>query len=250
MTYLKDANWKSAIGSGLKLFIFPGLLILMLSLEGTASGAETTLAQDSMELFPELRGKLLSSGQQASFGKAAGSKRFIIRIKQVKNLSGNNPFNTRQPLLNYNGQEVLTVGDLVGLIKGSQNALVGVSLSDCQCSGIMHRITADPIWGANFDIDPETLECRTPPPGIVGQGNFSITYAPNDSSNTAYFVGSPPPNVGDWVIEGGGTMGSYTAGNTVSFTAVSNTGKKLKVTFKVSTGDPAALQVLSLTPLN
>lgn len=250
MIYLKKVNRQ--IGGRAYLMQFMLLILLMLTVffQGSASGGETTLAKDSMELFPQLRGTLLSEGQQTSFGKAAGSKRFIIRIKQVRNLSGNNPFNVRQPLLNYDGKEVLTVSDLVGLIQGSQNVLAGASLSDCQCSGAMHRITADPIWGGNFDINPATLECRTPPPGIVGQGNFSITYAPGDPANTAYFVGSPPPNMGDWTLPGGGTMGLYTAGNVVTFTAVSSSGKKLKVTFKVRPGNPAILQVLSLAPLN
>ncbi len=237
------------------------LLVGAFVLSGRSNAGEVSVAHDEMVLFPKLAtgiqgggsGVLNETGVDA-LNKVVGHKRIIVRIKSVTNISGHNPMNTDAPLLNFNGVAVTTVAELVALAEGREtvvdDAIAGASLTRCVRTTAMHTIIAPPgaIYGANFDIDPATLECRTAPPGIAGQGNFSITDAPGDPANTAYFVGSPPPNTGDWTLSGGATGGNYSAGSTVTFEAVSNAGKRLQVSFRVTTGSPSTIQILSLTP--
>ncbi len=229
---------------------------LALSLPSSALAGELKLAEDTMELIPAIsQGQSVNAAEQNEISSLLGGDANItIRLRQVNNITGNNPFNPIKPLLNYNGVEVNSVADLVTLMTnsnagGGNAATSAAALADCVKTVTMHTVLAppNPIYGANFDIDPATLKCNTPPPGIAGQGNFSITEAPGDATNTAYYAGSAPPNAGDWVLDGAGSQ--YVAGSQVTFTATSNQGKRIQVTFNVTQGSPSTIQILSITAL-
>ena len=212
---------------------------------------EAPLARDEVELFPDLRGELLGEDQQDRFGQALGDSRLIVRIRQVTNVSGNNPFNTRQPLLNFNGVEVNDLAALIAIVKG--NAAAGGTsplLADCIRTVAMNVVVANIIWSGNFDLNPTTLACTLRPPGVPGSGSFSIVVdSPSTPINTTHCVGGIPGAA--WARDpAGATCVAYALGATVTFGAVSTAGKKISVQFQVTAGNPPTLRVIAITPLN
>lgn len=196
-------------------------------------------------------------GQALEFTGKDG-KRYRVVIKDIRPISGNNPLNPRQPVRNFNGTEVETNTQLVQLVEnGSTGAGTGAgagggnTLANCVRTVSMNTVLAppNPIFGANFEIDPATLKCLTPPPGVLGAGNFSITEATGDAANTAIFIGSSGAGAGDWVLDGGGTVQLYTTNSVVTVIARSNTARRLQIQFRVTPGSPATLQIISLTEL-
>lgn len=212
---------------------------------------EAPLARDEVELFPELRGELLKEDQQDRFGQAVGDSRFIVRIRQVINLSGNNPFHTRQPLLNFNGAEVGDLAALIAIVKGN-TAGGGTSplLADCIRTVPMNVIFPNTIWSGNFDLNPTTLACTLRPPGVPGSGAFSIVAdSPSTPANTTHCVGGIPGAA--WARDPAGAVCiPYALGSIVNFGAVSTAGRKITVQFQVTAGNPPTLRVIAITPLN
>jgi len=205
---------------------------------------------------------------EASLRRKAVKKRrrYIkkVELMRVTPKWGNNPLNTQDPVRNtfQNGQVLYRAVDEQETTPtpGPSPAPGGCTGSDlCNCikNVQMHVVVPGPpttIWGANFDIDPCTLKCLTPPPGVAGQGDFSVTYAPGDAANTMYCAGSAADPNSEWKLQAGGFCNTYVhvPGQAVEFIAVSNKGRLLKVRFHVSTpvGSPPIFMLLSLTPLN
>lgn len=76
----------------------------------TALPQQVILDRDIRPLFPGFPAAVPREGLPV------GAMTF--RIRDVRNISGNNPFHQRQPLLNFNGRVVSTVAELVALIRG------------------------------------------------------------------------------------------------------------------------------------
>lgn len=208
---------------------------------------EAPLARDEVELFPDLRGELLKEDQQDRFGQALGESRFIVRIRQVVNLSGNNPFHTRQPLLNFNGVEVGDLAALIAIVKGGTSSL----LADCIRTVPMNATNPNVSWIATFHLNPVTLACTLPPPGVwkATQGAFfiGVDLSPLTAGST-YCIGVTAPG---WARDpAGARCVVYALGATVTFGAVSTAGKKITVQFQVTAGNPPTLRVIAITPLN
>lgn len=174
-----------------------------------------------------------------------------ISIKTVTNLSGHNPLHTSQPVLNFGGQTVASVADLVTAARTGR--VSSGSSSGCVRTVTMRTTVAGPpaIYSGNFNLSSTTLQCTTVPPGLGGAAEvFSITDAPGDAANTAYYVGSNPGPTSGWNY----ATATYVAGNQVSFTATSTSGRQARITFKVTQNNggnsPSTLQVISIEALN
>lgn len=217
---------------------------------------EAPLARDEVELFPDLRGDLLKEDQQDRFGQAVGDSRFIVRIRQVTNLSGNNPFHTRQPVLNFNGAEVSDLAALVAIVKGNAGGGGGGTsplLADCIRTVPMNVVVPNTIWSGNFDLNPNTLACTLRPPGVPGSGAFSIVVdlqpPPLGPSGTTHCVGGIPGAA--WARDPAGAVCvPYALGSIVNFGAVSTAGRKITVQFQATAGNPPTLRIIAITPLN
>lgn len=211
---------------------------------------EAPLARDEVELFPDLRGELLKEDQQDRFGQALGESRFIVRIQRVTNLSGNNPFHTRQPLLNFNGAEVNDLAALVAVAKGNPPGGTSPLLADCIRTVPMNVIVPNAVWSGNFDLNPTTLACTLRPPGVPGQGAFSIVVdSPSTPMNTTHCVGGDPG--AQWAHDPAGAVCvPYALGSIVNFGAMSTAGRKITVQFQATAGNPPTLRIIAITPLN
>jgi hypothetical protein len=193
-------------------------------------------------------------------------KHYRIRILEVRPLSGNNPLDPVEPLLNYDGQRVQTIDDLVQVISSGRSG-GGSSFEGCIGSAPMHVVAgpggANPprstlIYGANFNIDAQTLACTDPPPGTPGQGNFSITWRTvGVAPLIEYFSGSPPPgNPQDWQWDDAGILKNFgisgPANQVRTLIAVSISGARLEMVLRVDDAGIGApvLNVVSLRKLN
>jgi len=84
---------------------------------GTAY-AEETLDSDQKILFPGLSNAREAAGLPPQL-QPTGERQ--IKILEIENVSGNDPFNEEQPLLNFNGQVVGSVPELLATIEGNNN---------------------------------------------------------------------------------------------------------------------------------
>ena len=209
---------------------------------------EVPLARDEIELFPELSGTtLLEEPSQERFGKALGEDRFIVRIKQVTNISGNNPWDTLEPLLNFNGVRVTNLAALMALVRGT--GATSPLLAGCLRTVPMNVIIANMIWSGNFDMNPSTLACIMQPPGSPSTGSFSIVVDnPTTPANTTYCIGGIPGT--NWNPLAGPVCVPYALGTVVTFQALSTAGRLVQVQFRATAGNPPTLQVIAITPLN
>ena len=210
---------------------------------------EAVLARDSIELFPQLRGSLVAEPQQEQFGQAVGQGRFIVRIRQVTNVSGNDPWHITQPVLNFNGVEVSDLATLIALANGGGGGGADGDPSDCVRGSTMLDIVPNTIWASDFDLNPNTLDCTMPPPGTIGDGSFSIVMDnPSTPGNTTYCIGGIPGTA--WNPVAGPVCVAYTPGATVSFQAQSTSGRRIEIQFRATAGSPPYAEILAITPLN
>lgn len=230
------------IGSLAQRILTVGSLAILVftALPSIAQEHDVPLARDRMELFPGLgAGSVLDGGFADEVQAGLGKRRYIIRIKSVRVASGNNPFNQRQPLLNYNGQEVSSIGQLADLINnGSSSALSTAKLDDCVRSVSMRDLGGG-FYQANLAIDSSTLECTVPPPGTGAAGeNFSFIFDRGNPANNDY---STDP---DWNNAFAGYV--VNVQKTVIFT--SDQGKRIEMVFTI-TDVGAGSPTLSITSL-
>lgn len=196
-----------------------------------------------------------------------GGKKYRIRILEVRPLTGNNPLDPVEPLLNYDGRRVNSIVELVQLVDTGLGG--GGNFSPCARSTPMHIVfspggpapaRSSIIYGANWNLDAQTLECTSAPPGVQGQGNFSVTWLTpmgGGAPTIDYFCGSPPPgDPQDWQFDDGGVLknsGVNSPANVVkTLIAVSKSGARLEIQVRVD--DPGVgapvLNVLSIRRLN
>jgi hypothetical protein len=174
-------------------------------------------------------------------------KSYRIRILEIRHLSGNNPLDPVEPLLNYNGQRVQTGTELVNVIaNGGGSGSAGSAFAACVRSPPMYVVAAlqgpngprtSFVYGGNMNIDAQTLQCTDPPPGTLGQGSFSFTWLQRGGGLLMdYFAGSPPPNMNDWQWEVNGVLSGagYSVPNqTLTLIAVSLFGPRLEMLVRV-----------------
>ncbi len=213
----------------------------------------------SKDKLKKIENAFLQRGKgRAGFQKKRYRRKLKVELVRVIPKRGNNPLNSTDPIRNtyQNGQVLSRAVDEqeCGVSQLSEPTSPQGNPSGCVKNASMQVVATPPpltVWGANFDIDPDSLNCRTPPPGVVGQGNFSITYAMGDPANTMYCAGSAANPNSEWKLQQGGHCKGYPPNQVVQFIAISNSGRLLQVTFKVDTsGAPPVLQVISLTALN
>lgn len=185
---------------------------------------ESVLAQDEMELFPTLgtAGSLEQELQKRFDNTTDGT--VIVRVRQVTNLSGNNPLHTRQPLLNYNGLEVSDLSALLNAIRGNKPATA---------PGTTPAIAASAISGC---VVPLMLN---------GTQNGDATNNSTTSTKGAYVALDP----GTLVCTSGGGASSYLSNVLlhVDFKFDSINGSKTEVLTPASSGW-SILNVVSSTP--
>ncbi len=234
--------------------LFVGLLIM--AWEPALCGEISSFATDS-KIIP------LIVPLTKRYGHGLYGTRYKMRITKVEIIrvipkSRNNPLNPTDPIHNTTlpgGQVVYKAPDELQSSRRARTATGSSSsnLQPCVKNASMNVVVpagggAPAIYDGNFDIDPSSLSCRMPPPGVVGRGNFSITYSQGDPNNTQYCLGT---NEWDFSTPGPAGCRNYNPGLPVSFVAKSNTGKLLRVVFMVDLSkSPPLLQILSLTPLN
>jgi len=240
-----------------------GLLLGALAAVAPAEDGEerpgTVVAKDEKRLFPGVSGarSVRLEGPVLGPEVPVQARRIIVRVRDVQPQEGNNPFDPRQPVLNFDGIVVDSVEDLVVLIRAAAGGGQGPGrdgASDCERSSVRMAVILPDLFSGNFDLDPETAACRTPPPGISGMGNFSIT-VDREGPLATISVGSPPPDLGDWILEGGDTTLEFDPGKRVRFVAVSRAGRRVGIELIVpamgALGDPPpTFSVLSITVLN
>ncbi|MGB0927505.1 MAG: hypothetical protein ACPGVA_09850 [Pikeienuella sp.] len=132
-----------------------------------ASHANEPLDADQQSLFPGLESARSALGLPAEL-QGTGERTF--KILEIQNISGNDPFNEQQPLLNFNGQVVGSVADLLALIQGQQNINVGGGNGDVcnpatQTSGVFTAFVNnfnffEDIGDGSIDFDALTGVCQ------------------------------------------------------------------------------------------
>lgn len=131
---------------------------------GPAAAQEVIIGTDVAPLFPGLRGLLGT----APPGLPPGAT--TVRIRDVRNIRGNNPFQQRQPLLNWNGQVVGSVAELLALVQGRRIAAGGFTCSPS---------TATDGSAVIFHIGPATGVCSVSTSGASPPGQTEGFFVAN-----------------------------------------------------------------------
>lgn len=172
-----------------------GLLVaagLALALD---SQANETLDSDQRELFPGLGGTDPTTGLPRGL-VGTGDREFLVL--EVENIAGNDPFDEQQPFLNFNGERLGSVQELLAAIAGIDNIDDGDDdggdVGDNVCDPALVTSTPFPVpngFGgfndfafASIDIDPVTGECRSL---NNSNGNFLLFSYPGFDQNNSIF---------------------------------------------------------------
>lgn len=115
-----------------------------------ASHANEPLDADQQSLFPGLENARTALGLPAEL-EGTGERTF--KVLEIQNIRGNDPFNEQQPLLNFNGQIVASVADLLALIQGQQNIGGGGDGNVCDPNVQTSGVFVANIFNFNFFED-------------------------------------------------------------------------------------------------
>jgi hypothetical protein len=179
----------------------------------TASGQEVILDSDRAALFPGLRERMAPPRPGVPPGTV------VFRVREVFNLQGNNPFHRTEPLLNYNGQVVKSVSELLALVRGGTTTGGGDSgigrPFTCSPSSVS-ATTAD--FRLGFDMNALGNQCSV---AITGGAGFIPRYY---VSNLYLGTGAPAGTVfiGTYPIEA--SSGTQLVGVPAAFTAFVHPG--------------------------
>lgn len=188
---------------------------------------------------------------------------YTIRILEIRPVTGNNPLDPVEPLLNFNGQRVQTVTELVQVIQSGGSGGSG-TLTACVRSTPMHVVyTPGPaaarssiIFGANMNLDPQSLDCTSPPPGVASQGNFSFTLQTMFSGAVIECYAGSNSSATDWRFDDAGTLKNFgimrPANQNFTLIAVSSSGARIEMVIRVDdsgVGTPV-FNMVSLRRLN
>lgn len=162
-------------GFGRKNILLAVLMLFMAAATTTFSApalADETLDSDQKVLFPGLSNAREAAGLPKQL-QPTGKRQ--IKILEIENVSGNDPFNEEQPVLNFNGQVVGSVPELLATIQGNNNnnnnnngnnngnnnnqAPCGVlSITSGVFSQRLNNVNND-IAQASIDLNANTLRC-------------------------------------------------------------------------------------------
>ncbi|MEM7504317.1 MAG: hypothetical protein AAF417_19915 [Pseudomonadota bacterium] len=144
---------------------------------------EIILDSDTDFVFPQdLRDRLPEPASQREADTVLGSRpeeNLVIKIRDIRNVSGNNFLNQEQPVLNFNGRVLTSVDDLVLALQGSDANDDDNSTGLSACVGSINFGTSATSPAdfrfAGIQIDPNTLSCAL---RNDGKGNALIFQNP------------------------------------------------------------------------
>jgi hypothetical protein len=212
-----------------------GILLVFFAATGTHGQWSREVVLDTAT------GEIPIVGPKPDPRKTSFGKRVIVsvKLKRVEPRSGNNPFNTKQPVNNDDGEDF---NDLTETIdnKTGRNILTDqdrlTNLGKCLGRTEMKHVAPEP---ANYrfgsiDIDPETLLCATSEDNL---GNALIIRSPYPEGlacgvakpgSTEWSIIDPPVN------DKSGTGVELTSGQEITITVQSKTtGRKVSIKLKL-----------------
>lgn len=141
------------------LVLFLLLVIMHLASPGGmvfAQPDEIVRDSDMMPLFPDLEaGK--GDGEKKKSGRTEWET-VDIKLFRVTLVSGNNPFHTREPVRNFDGETFPTISDVKRRARGQTTAYVG---GGCNPSTATARVTArNASQGIYYTMDTATGSCK------------------------------------------------------------------------------------------
>lgn len=146
---------------------------------------EIILDSDTDFVFPQdLRSRLPEPASQREADRVLGARpeeNLVIKIRDIRNVSGNNFLNQEQPLLNFNGRVLTSVDDLVLALQGSDtddnNQQDASGLAACAGSIVFGTSATAPadFRFAGIQVNPTTLTCSL---RNDGKGNALIFQNP------------------------------------------------------------------------
>lgn len=149
-------------------FMRPHRLVLSAAVIGAAivANANEPLDSDQEVLFPDLQNAREAAGLPKQL-LGTGDRTF--KVLEFQNINGNDPFNEEQPVLNFNGQIVGSVADLLALINNDGGDDGGDDGNNIDCNGVstlsgafsanVQGIATD-FANSSVDFDVETGECQ------------------------------------------------------------------------------------------
>ncbi|MGB0506161.1 MAG: hypothetical protein ACPGGK_08175 [Pikeienuella sp.] len=148
-------------------FMRPHRIALSVAIIAAAivANANEPLDSDQEVLFPGLQNAREAAGLPKQL-QGTGDRTF--QVLEVQNINGNDPFNEEQPVLNFNGQIVGSIADLLALINGDDGNDDGDDGNDNVCdpasiNSASFTVNKDGVAfdkaNASISFDPDTGDC-------------------------------------------------------------------------------------------
>jgi hypothetical protein len=242
--------WSTLLMASLLLVAVPHLL-----------GQESiVLDSDSARLFEGFGQYFYSPGQAEKLSPTGqiGEGQAVFKIVKVTNISGNNPFNPTQPVLNFGGIVISSVDDLIDCIRGGtcKTGTGGGSLICSPNSGVSDK--ANFIDSVGCYIKGNGTICRVERLPSSGDLQFETIFVMYDevfamssvagTASVSDFRMIKPPSGNSLVWPGGDTVYKIIPGNYTAVVQHKNTGVKYEIMFRLDNlpGNNVRLTVNSL----